>query len=170
MEYYELIRERKSIRNYDPSRPVPRDVLERILDAGRMAPSAVNSQPWRFIVVESDEMLGKVKQCYTASWFQDAPQVLVVVGDYNASWVRSDGYNSLETDLAIAMDHLILAAANEGVGTCWIGAFDSACLRKTLGLKRSEQVFAITPLGYPREGYKAKEKKRKSLSEVTEFI
>ncbi len=170
MEFYDVIEKRESVRNYDPAKSVPRDVLERILNAGRLAPSAINNQPWRFLVISSPEMLKKVRPCYHSSWFKEAPHILVVVGDYNDAWVRRDGYNSLETDLAIAMDHLILAATNEGVATCWIAAFDPACLREALGLKRSEQVFAITPLGYPKVGYKSKEKKRKSLEEVAEFL
>ncbi len=170
MEFYEVIEKRESVRDYDPTRPVPKEVLERILNAGRLAPSAINNQPWRFLVVSSPEMLEKVRPCYHRSWFKEAPHILVVVGDYNAAWVRRDGYNSLETDLAIAMDHLILAATNEGVATCWIAAFDPACLREVLGLKKSEQIFAITPLGYPKAGYRSKEKKRKPLEEIVEFL
>lgn len=171
MEFYDAVRKRHSLRKYDSGRKVPEEVLKRILEAGRMAPSAVNKQPWRFLVVSSEEMLKKVRSCYNASWFQDVPHVLIVAGDYDSAWVRGDGYNSLETDLAIALDHMILAAASEGVGTCWIAAFNPLALRKVLGLKDSEQVFAITPLGYPKSGFKdEKRKSRKPLDAVVEWL
>jgi len=171
MEFYDVVKKRHSLRNYDPERKVPRDIMERILNAGRLAPSAINNQPWRFIVADSEKALKNVHSCYRASWFQDAPHILIVAGDYNKAWVRGDGYNSLETDLAIAMDHIILAAANEGVGTCWIAAFNPFALRKVLGLKASEQVFTITPLGYPKKGFNDdKRRSRKPLDAVAEWL
>lgn len=172
MEFYDLIAQRASIRNFDPVRKVEPEVLQRILEAGRLAPSAVNFQPWQFWVVSSPEKLEKVRACYQQPWFQEAPQVLIVVGDLNQAWVRKyDGYNSLETDLAIAMCHLILAAENEGVATCWIEAFQPNLLREALGLKENQRVFAMTPLGYPREGFtKKNNKQRKPLTEIVRFI
>ncbi len=172
MEYYDLIRTRETIRNYDPERKVPEDVLNRILDAGRLAPSAANRQPWTFVLVSSDEKLQAVKTAYAREWFQEAPHVLVVVGNKSKSWVRPyDGYNSIETDLAIAMDHMILAAENEGVGTCWIIAFDYQKLADAIGLAENEVVYCITPLGYPKAGFRKKGNKiRKPLSEVVRRI
>ena len=172
MDFIELIKRRKSIRSYDPSRKVPREVLERILEAGRFAPSATNAQPWEFLLVSSDEMLGKIHSCYQASWFQTTPHVLIVKGSRSKAWVRSgDGYNSLETDLTIAMDHMILAAASEGVSTCWIAAFNPDKLSSVLNLKEDEEVFAITPLGYSeKEGDGARPKSRKSFEEVVTFL
>jgi len=172
MEFNELIRNRESIRSYDPARPVPKDTLERILDAGRMAPSACNYQPWEFLVIRSAEMLEKVRACYHREWYKDAPQILVVLGLKDKAWVRSfDGYNSIETDLAIVMTHLILAAENEGVGTCWIEAYDPAILHKALDLKENQVVFGITPLGYPRSGFAKKgNKQRKKLEEIVKYL
>jgi nitroreductase len=167
MDFYELIRNRASIRNYDPAKPVDENILNRILEAGRLAPSAANRQPWCFLVISSQEMLKKVGLCYSKDWFHDAPHILVIVGDINKSWVRSDGYNSIETDLTIALDHMILAAEYEGVATCWIEAYDPVILRKALSLKDNERIFSITPLGYPREGFAKKhDKKRKQLDEI----
>ena len=96
----------------------------------------------------------------------------VIVGDVDKAWVRKyDGYNSIETDLTIAMDHMILAAEYEGVATCWIEAYDPAKLREALGLKDHERVFSITPLGYPKPGFVKKgDKKRKPLAEIVEFL
>jgi nitroreductase len=172
MEYTELIRKRESIRDYDPERPVSRQVLARILEAGRLAPSACNNQPWKFLVIESPGMLEKLKACYPRQWFKDAPQILVVIGLRNKAWVRGyDGYNSLETDVAISLTHLILAAENEGVGTCWIEAYDPVILRKALDLNENQEVFGITPLGYPRPGFVKKgDKKRHPLEELVIFL
>ncbi len=172
MSIYELIRNRESIRSYDPQRPLDKTTLSRILDAGRLAPSAANRQPWRFLLISSKEMLDKVRPCYTRSWFQDAPHILVVVGKVDEAWVREkDQYNSLETDLTIALDHMILAAEYEGVATCWIGAFDPDILKEALSLADNERVFSLTPLGYPREGFEKKDaKKRKAFEEVVEIL
>ena len=167
-----MIRVRESIRDYDPQKPVSRETLERILDAGRMAPSACNCQPWEFLVIESPEMLEKMRACYHREWFKDAPHILVVLGLKDKAWVRGfDGYNSIETDLSIVMTHLILAAENEGVGTCWIEAYDPAILRKALELDDNQVVFSITPLGYTRQGFsKRGTKNRRPLEEIVRYL
>jgi len=172
MEYTDLISNRESIRNYDPDRPLSMEVLEKILDAGRMAPSACNIQPWKFLVISSPGMLEKVRACYHREWFREAPHILVVAGFKEQAWKRSsDGYNSIETDLAIAMTHLILAAENEGVGTCWIANFNPGMLSEALKLTHDQIVFCITPLGYQKPGFKKSgNKKRKSLGGVVEFM
>ncbi len=172
MEFTEIIRNRESIRDYDPHRPLPKEVLERILEAGRLAPSACNLQPWKFLVVSSPEMLSEIRACYHREWFREAPHVLVVVGLKDKAWVRgSDGYNSIETDLAIALTHMILAAENEGVGTCWIENYEPSALRNVLNLSDNQVVFGITPLGYPREGFRKKGiKVRRSLDDIVEYL
>jgi nitroreductase len=172
MEYTTLINTRESVRSYDPSRPVPDDILRKILDAGRLALSAANRQPWKFLVISSPEMLEKVRACYNHDWFRDAPHVIVVMGLKERAWSRSfDGYNSVETDTAIAMTHIILAAENEGVGACWIAAFDPMKLREALSISGNQEVFGITPLGYPRQEFrKTGMKKRKTFEEVVEFL
>jgi nitroreductase len=172
MEYDDLIRSRESVRSYDPERPVPEAILNKILDAGRMAPSACNYQPWKFLLISSAGMLQKVRECYQRDWFRDAPHVLVSVGLRNIAWNRSyDGYNSIETDVAIAMTHIILAAENEGVGACWIAAYNPVMLREALNLDRDQIIFGITPLGYPGQGYrKSPSKKRKPLDDIVEYL
>ena len=98
MEFNDLIHTRESIRDYDPEKPVKKEVLNKILDAGRMAPSACNYQPWEFLVVESPQMLEKVRTCYHRPWFKDAPHILIVLGFKDKAWVRGfDGYNSIES-------------------------------------------------------------------------
>lgn len=172
MEFYDLIKTRESIRDYDPEKPVAQEVLGRILEAGRLAPSAANRQPWTFVVVSSQEKQAEVRECYHKDWFKQSPHILIVTGDKTKSWVRPyDGYNAIETDLAIAMDHMVLAAANEGVATCWVIAFDYEKLAKAVGLQENEVVYCITPLGYPHDGFQKKNKKiRKPPEEVVRFI
>jgi nitroreductase len=172
MEFTELISTRESVRSYDPNRTVPKEILQKILDAGRLAPSACNYQPWRFLVISSAPMLEKVKECYKRDWFRDAPHIIVILGLKDQAWKRSyDGYNSIETDIAIALTHIILAAENEGVGACWIEAYDPVILRETLKLENNQVIYGITPLGYQKSGYKKTGKKqRKSLDEIVEFL
>lgn len=172
MEFYDLVETRESIREYDSTRPVEKEKLLRILDAGRLAPSAANRQPWRFLVVSSERMLKKVRACYYRDWFRRAPHILVVAGRKADAWVRQyDGYNSLETDLTIAMDHMILAAENEGIGACWIAAFNPDILTDALSLERDEIVYAITPLGYTPQGFSKKGRKdRKPLGNIVTFL
>ncbi len=172
MEFNEVIKSRESVRNYDPGRPLDQNTLEKILEAGRLAPSAKNIQPWKFLVVSSPEMRKKVDLCYQRDWFHDAPHILVVAGLKNEAWVRSyDGYSSVETDVTIAITHMILAAENEGVGTCWIEAYDPACLRKALNLNNNQVIFGITPLGYPKAGFTKKGvKNRKPLNDIVEYL
>lgn len=172
MEFNDLIRIRESVRDYDPMQSVSKETLEKILDAAHMAPSACNYQPWEYWVIESPEMLEKVRACYHRPWFKDAPVIVVIVGFKNKAWVRNhDGYNALETDLAITMTHLILAAENEGVGACYIEAYDPAILRKALDLNENQFVYGITPLGYPHKGVgKRGNKTRKGLWEVVRYL
>lgn len=172
MDFWDLIHQRASIRSYDSQRPLEKEVLHRILEAGRLAPSAANRQPWRFVVVSSPEKLALLRHAYVRDWFYDAPHILVVIGNKNEAWRRlQDGYSSLETDLAIAMTCMILAAANEGVATCWIAAFQPEVVREVLRLSEQEEVYALTPLGYPREDYSGPgPKKRKDFDDVVTFL
>ena len=172
MHHSDLIRTRESIRNYDPDRQVPKEILEKILDAGRLAPSACNNQPWKFLVISSSAVLEKVRASYNKVWFKEAPHILVILGLRDQAWNRSyDGYNSIETDLAIAMTHIILAAENERVGTCWIEAYNPLILKEALNIKDNQVVYGITPLGYPKPGFrKAMNKQRKPLGDIVEFL
>ena len=172
MDFFELIEKRESVRDFVVDVKVEMDILLKIVNAGRLAPSASNRQPWRFLIVSSEKKLEELKECYHRDWFKKAPHILVVVGDKNSSWVRKkDGYNSIETDLTIAMDHIILAAEAIGVGACWISAFDNEVVRDVLQLADNEVVFNLTPLGYQSDGYAKKGKKdRKPLDEVVVLL
>jgi nitroreductase len=170
MDFYDLVIKRSSIRSFDRNRTIPEAVLNRILNAGRVAPSACNLQPWHFHVVRSPEILEQIYPCYQRDWIQSAACLLIVSGDRNGAWVRrQDNYNSIETDLTIVMDHLILAATWEGLGSCWIAAFDPGIIREALHLEPNVEIFAFTPLGYAAPDALPTPKMRKELDEITSF-
>jgi len=134
MEFYEVIRTRRSIRSYE-SDPIPEDVLNKVLEAARIAPSGSNRQPWRFIVVKDEELKKQlVPACGDQSFIADAPMVIVACG-YDIHWNRG-GYMeamSMLVDVSIAFTHLILVARAEGLGTCWIGSFSNDEVKKNIG-------------------------------------
>ncbi len=170
MDFYDLVIKRCSIRSFDRNRTIPEVVLNRILNAGRVAPSACNLQPWQFHVVRSPEILEQIYPCYQRDWIQSAPCLLIVSGERNNAWVRrQDNYNSIETDLTIVMDHLILAATWEGLGSCWIAAFDPGIIREALKLEPNVEIFAFTPLGYAAPDTLPAPKMRKALEEITTY-
>lgn len=148
MEFSELMRVRRSIRGYKPD-PVPQEVLDRVLEAGRVAPTAANRQPFQIIVVTRESTRKQLREVYDRDWFYSAPVVLVGCVEPAQAWTRSDGFNAAEVDLSIVMDHIILAAADEGLGTCWICNFDEKKLKEILGIPSEVRVVAMTPLGLP---------------------
>jgi len=166
MEFSELIRERYSVRAYK-SRLVEEGKVQKILEAACLAPTAANKQPFRFIVINSKGREAELKRIYRPEWFWAAPIVICACALQSQAWSRMDGKNYSEVDTTIAMDHLILAAADLGLGTCWIAAFDPAEARNILGLPEDVEPIAFTPLGYPAD--KLKPKTRKSLSELIHY-
>lgn len=167
MEFSQLIAQRYSVRAYKPD-PVEDDKLQRVLEAARLAPTACNLQPFQLIVIHTAGREAELKRIYKQDWFVQPPLVIGICGVPAQGWVRKyDGKNHTDVDTTIAMDHLILAAANEGLGTCWIGAFDPAAAREVLGLPDGVEPIAFTPLGYPAD--QPREKKRKPLSELVRY-
>jgi len=164
MNFQELIRKRYSVRAYKQD-PVEEEKLARVLDAARLAPTAANRQPFRVVVVRTKGRENDLRRVYGRDWFTQAPLVLAVCALPAESWVRkADGWNAAEVDATIAMDHLILAAAEEGLGTCWIAAFDPSAAREILGLPADVVPIAFTPLGYPADSPAAK--KRRPLADL----
>lgn len=155
MDFYEVLKLRRSIRGFDPQRSIPEDSLQRIMQAVQCAPSACNRQPWRFEIVFNEELRRQIGSCYTKPWLLEAPAIVVGIADYSSCWTRLEGTPAAEIDMGIAMEHLVLAAAAEGLGTCWICAFEKARLNAVMQLEHPWSVEAITPLGYantpPRE-------------------
>lgn len=148
MNFYDVIKTRRSVRLYHPT-PISPDKLERIWEAVRWAPSACNLQPWRFLVVKSDFMRARVSR-YLQPWVMTAPLIIVGLGHRKLGW-RRDGQSYHEVDVAIAFEHLVLAAAAEGLGTCWICAFDRQGMRLALNLDEDWDPVAVTPLGYAND-------------------
>jgi len=167
MDFYKVIRTRRSIRSYSPD-PIPEDVLNRILDAARIAPSGSNRQPWRFIIVK-DELLKQrlVSACNGQSFISEAPIIVVACG-YDIHYNRGGymGKMSMLIDVSISFTHLIQAARAEGLGTCWIGAFNNDEVKKLLGIPNEVNVVAITPLGYPKGIGFMEPGDRKRLAEI----
>jgi len=166
VEFSDLIEKRYSVRAYKPD-PVEDDKLQYVLEAARLAPTAANRQPIRLIVIHTAGREQELKRIYGRGWFTQAPLVVCMCGLPNRAWVRGDGKNFTDVDAAIAMDHLILAAADVGLGTCWVGAFDPSAARQVLGLPEDVEPIAFTPLGYP--GDRAGAKKRKDLSDLVRY-
>ena len=165
MRFSQLITRRYSVRNYK-STPVESQKLEQVLEAARLAPSAVNFQPWHFIVVTQPENLAKIHPTYHREWFRTAPVVIIACADHSQSWKRNiDGKDSAEIDVAIAVDHITLQAADLGLGTCWVCNFDTQRCSEALKLPGHIEPVAMIPLGYPAEE-KIPVKKRKLLEEI----
>ena len=166
MEFSELIEKRYSVRAYKPD-PVEDEVLNQVLEAARLAPTAANRQPFQLIVIPTAGREAELKRIYPRDWFVQAPLVICACGIPAKGWTRRDGKNYTDVDVAIAMDHLILAATSLGLGTCWIAAFDPTAAREVLGLPDGVEPIAFTPLGYPAD--QLRPKKRKALSELVRY-
>lgn len=166
MTFLELAQKRYSVRGYTEA-PVSDEMLKQILEAGRLAPSAANFQPWHFIVVRDPAVKARLAEAYKKDWFRNAPVIIVVCASPNQAWTRQDGRNYAFVDAAIAMDHMTLCAADLGLGTCWIAAFDPAKVRNVLGLPGYVEPVAMTPLGYA--AVPATPKKRKALSAIVHW-
>jgi len=167
MDVMEAIRTRRSIRAYKPD-PVPEEKLMACLEAARLAPSAGNRQPWLFIVVRDPQVKEKLREAYGAEWFYQAPVIICACGSPDCAWTRSDGKCYCDVDVTIAMDHLILEAWEQGLGTCWIGAFDAEKVKEVLDIPEDYEPIAMTPLGFPAE--QPAPKPRKPLEEIVRFV
>ena len=161
----EAIRARRSIRKYS-EQPVSPETLEAVLEAGRLAPSGLNDQKWHFTVVRNAKLRHQlVEACHNQPFVGTAPIDLVV-------WAEEDRTMSCDrsaatTDCAIALTHMMLKAADLGLGTCWLGSFSAPAVHKLLNLPEGAVVTAVTPLGYPAE--QPKPRPRKALSEIIDI-
>jgi nitroreductase len=152
MEVKGAIRSRRSVRKYKP-KELPDDVLEHLLEMARAAPSGANRQSWEMVVITDRlKLRGLVPICKDQSFIGDCSAFLVGVDDPQQKWAK--------VDLIIAMDHLSLAAVEEGLGTCWIGAFDRERMAEHAGLPTDREVTVCMALGYPDETPPARGRKR----------
>jgi len=161
MSVEEVIRSRRSIRRYK-NEPIPKEKLSIILEMARLAPSASNRQPWEFIIVEDENTRKKIAEgCKYGSFLSQCPAIIVGCGDSKISpkWYALDTF--------ISMEHIALTAVEEGLGTCWIGAFDESEIRKLLGIPEYLKVVVLMALGVPDEN--PEPRSRKALVDFVSF-
>lgn len=165
MKFIDLARKRSSIRSFT-DQPVSKTMLNEILEAGCLAPTACNLQPFRFIVVQKKENLAALAACYPGDWFKESTLVIAVCTQPEKGWKRSkyDGRSYTDVDAAIAADHMTLAATDLGLGSCWIGAFDPEAARKTLGVPSTSEPLILLAFGHPNET--GRPKVRKELKDL----
>lgn len=170
MTFLELVKSRYSVRSYNPDKEVEQEKLDYILECARLAPSAVNFQPWNFYVIRDREVREKINSCYKREWILDAPLVVVITALHDKSWKRSyDGKDHADIDVAIAAEHICLAAAEQGIGSCWVCNFQADTCAEVLGLPENEEAVVMIPLGYERE-HTVKEKNRRTAEEVIRIV
>ena len=166
MQFLQLAKKRYSVRSYKRD-PVEADKLQQLFEAACLAPTAANRQAFQLIVIRTEGREVGLRRVYDRPWFVQAPIVVCACGIPNEAWVRRDGKNYSDVDVAIILDHLILAATELGLGTCWIGAFDSAAAREVLGIPEQVNPIAFTPVGYPAD--QPATKKRKTIAELVRY-
>ena len=171
MNFLELAKSRYSVRSYLPD-PVEQEKLDYILECGRIAPSAANYQPWIIYDVRNETLKSKVAETYPRSWFAEAPVILVLCGDHSKGWKRPDGKDHTDIDLAIITDHITLAAAEQGLGTCWICHFDARKCAEALELPDHIEPIVLLPVGYPGNipDDRSRHLVRKPLNEIVRMV
>ncbi|MCF8368601.1 MAG: nitroreductase family protein [Bacteroidales bacterium] len=167
MTFLDLAKKRFSARSYKDI-PVTDEDLNYVLEAGRVAPSAVNYQPWKFLVIKEEKNLKGLYPLYHREWFREAPVVIIVLADHSLAWKRGDGKDHADIDAAIAADHMTLAATDRGLGTCWICNFDKEKTIAHLQLPEHLEPIVFLSLGYPasQTDENRHKSKRKSLEEI----
>lgn len=158
MSFLELAAARYSVRAYRPD-AVEEEKLKVILEAARLAPTAANLQPFRLIVCQTRERREELREIYHRDWFLQAPLLIVACGLPEQAWKHRNGKSYLDVDVAIVMDHITLAAADVGLGTCWIASFDFEAARRVFRIPLEAKPVVLTPLGYPAEPPQPKERK-----------
>lgn len=178
MSFLDLVRRRQSCRRYAPT-VVSREALSRCIEAARLAPSACNSQPWTFVVIDRDPLRSEVARAaftgiYAMNKFVIPAPVLVAVVTERSRFAAAMGGKFRGTqfslmDVGIACEHFVLQAEEEGLGSCWLGWFDEKAVKRLLGLSRREKVDILISIGYPVDGT-VREKKRRSRDEMSRFV
>ncbi len=163
MAIIDTIKKRYSVRDFK-DKPVEEEKLRQILEAAQWAPSACNIQPCTCIIVRDRSKKQQLRPVYNREWFVNAPVIIAVCVDTLSAWNRMDGVKYGFVDAAIVMDHIILAAAELGLGTCWIGAFNAAEAKKALLLPDHVEPVVFCPLGYSNQ--EMPKRKRKDVGEI----
>jgi nitroreductase len=170
MDVLTAIRNRRSVRSY-AERTIPVQVLERLRQVLRSAPSACNYQPWHFVFVMDPAVRRRLGELANGQqWIADAPLIVVGCANPDEAYPAMAGRRcSAEVDVAIALDHLALAAVVEGLGTCWIGSFDEGAVVSLLGVPAGYEIVAMMPVGYPSSpdlNHPLEERLRKPAAEI----
>ena len=165
LDVLEVIKERRSIRKYK-QKVVEKEKLLKVLEAARLAPSAMNRQPYAIVVLSDSETIEKISSACNQKW--DAPTIIVICAFPKKAWVRDDGEEYWKVDAAVAMTNLSLQAFAEDLGTCWIAAFKEKEIKEILGIEKDARVVAMTPLGYPDEK-KGLVTNRKTIDELVRY-
>jgi nitroreductase len=168
MDVWDAIRKRKSVRGYE-SKPVEEKKLMKILEAARLAPSARNLQEWRFVVVRDEETRKKLIVAAKNQTFVGEAPVVIVCAAETDGYTMTCGQQSYPIDIAIAIDHMTLAAVEEGLGTCWIGAFYEDQVKKIIGIPNNMRVVQMLVLGYEKGGMTPVAKSRKPMNEIVRW-
>lgn len=163
MNLLELIKRRYSCRSYLPT-SVEQVKLDYIMECVRFAPSAVNKQPWRFRIVRDEADKEKLQECYNREWFKTAPMYVICSILHDEEWVRYDGKHHGDIDIAIAVEHLCLAATEQGLATCWVCNFDAERCKQLFAIAGNEEPAMLIPIGYAAD--ESKEKKRKEMEDI----
>ena len=158
MSFSTLITQRYSVRAYRTD-PVEPEKLAAVLEAGRLAPTASNRQAFGIIVARPHTDPEAFRRLYAREWMLQAPYLLCVCTIHERAWVNKENKNYADMDAAIVMDHMILAATELGLGTCWIAAFDPPTARELFALPKGVEPVLMTPLGYPAQQAGVKERK-----------
>lgn len=167
--FHDIVANRYSCRHYSQE-PVSQELILEILECARLAPSACNRQPWKFMVITAPEELSAVHASYNRDWIKEAPVAIIVLGNRNEAWHRSyDEYDATDIDIAITTEHICLAATSMGLGTCWICNFDPITLRTGMNIPEEWEPLAIIPVGKPAEDIAIPEKKRKNNDEIIQW-
>lgn len=168
LDVTEAIMRRRSVRSFE-DKEVPREKLEEIMDSVRMAPSAKNKQDWKFIIVTDDEKKEELYRSANKQGFVKQASAVIAGITTDPGYRMSCGVPSGIVDLAIALDHLTLKATEEGLGTCWIGAFDQEKAKEVLGVPEEHEIIALMPIGYPKTPLEEKSKRRAKLEEIISY-
>lgn len=171
MKLDEIIQLRRSVRKFK-DQSIDKEVIGEIIESARLAPSAVNFQPWKFYICRSEEAKKIMRQSYPREWFNSAPLYILACGDHQQSWKRPcDGKDHLDIDIAIAVEHMVLKITELGLGTCWVCNFNPQTVKEGLQLIENEEPIVLLPVGYPENvDPDPRNKKRKSPEEITKWI
>ena len=163
MNFLDLVKQRYSCRSYQ-NKSVEQEKLDYVMDCARLAPSAVNKQPWLFRIVSDDASKAKLQECYDRDWFKTAPMYIICSILHDEEWIRYDGKHHGNIDIAVAVEHLCLAATEQGLATCWVCNFNVEKCKKNFDIPADEDPTVLIPIGYAAD--QPTEKKRKPISEI----